>query len=346
MTKIIEIAGRKVGPGEPCFIVAEACGNHTGNMRLAKEMIDAAYDAKVDAVKFQAWKAERMASRFTPMAEYQKKQGNNFQDLLRPLELSLEQNRMLKEYAEKKHLIWFSTPFDDASFELLAQLDPPCYKVGSGEMGNLTFLRSIAAKGKPVILSTGMSYWSEVDESIRALEEHIQDIILLHCNSTYPCAYSEANLRGILSLGAAFEYPVGYSDHTLGIHVSLAAVALGACVIERHFTLDKNLPGWDQRASIDVNELKDMVKQIREIEIALGSGRKRPTPNELEIRHTAFKSVVAEIDIPAGKNITRKMITIKRPGFGIPAKDIDRVVGRRAKNNIVADQIITWQDLD
>ncbi len=251
--------------------------------------------------------------------------------------------RELFTYAQKKGIIFLSSPFDKGSVDLLDRLGVPAFKIGSGEITNFPLLKYIAAKKKPIILSTGMSTLDEVGEALEVIrEEGVKEIILLHCVSCYPAKIEDTNLKAMETLRQAFKLPVGLSDHSLGITIPIAAVALGACVIEKHFTLDKNLPGPDHKASLEPEELKAMVKAIRDVEKALGDGIKQPTPEEEEIKKVARRSIVARVDIPAGTIITEDMLAIKRPGTGMSAEDHEPDHGEKGKENIKSGELITF----
>jgi len=263
-----KIGDKLIGEEEPCFIIAEAGVNHNGSIELAKKLIDAAKDAGADAVKFQTFKTENVVVKDAQKAEYQKEttgEGSQY-EMIKKLELTEEDFRELADYAKEKDIMFLSSPFDKESVDLLNELDVPAFKVGSGEITNLPLLRYIAKKEKPIILSTGMSTLGEIEEALDVIRsEGVEDIILLHCVSNYPARIEDVNLRALGTLKQAFKLPVGFSDHTLGITAPIAAVALGACVIEKHFTLDRNLPGPDHKASLEPEELKEMAKAIREV---------------------------------------------------------------------------------
>jgi N,N'-diacetyllegionaminate synthase len=259
----VEIAGSAIGFGHPCFVIAEAGVNHNGDLDTALQLVDAAAAAGADAVKFQTFKADRMISVAAPKAEYQMQTTDASEsqlDMVRTLELSPQAHRDLSAYSRERGLLFMSTPFDEESVDLLEELEVPVFKIGSGEITNLPFLEYIARKQRPIILSTGMSYLGEVDEAVKELRNAgCRQLLLLHCVSNYPAAPADANLRAMETMRMAFQVPVGYSDHTPGIEVSLAAVALGACAIEKHFTVDKNLPGPDHRASLEPSELAALI---------------------------------------------------------------------------------------
>ena len=348
MRKMIKIENRHIGENYPTFIIAEAGVNHNGSLELAKKLVDVAKEAGVDAVKFQTFKTEKIVSKFAPKAEYQiKNTGNNESqyEMIKKLELTEEEFIELYKYTKEKGLIFLSTPFDFESADFLEDL-VPVYKISSTDLTNLPFLEYIAKKGKPIILSTGMATLGEIEEAVNTIKKYNEDIILLHCITNYPADFEELNLRAIKTLEEAFKLPVGYSDHSLGIYAPIAAVTLGAVVIEKHFTIDKNLPGPDHKASLNPEELKEMVKAIRLTEKALGDGIKRPTFSEEKIKKVVRNILVANVDIPKGSIIKREMVTIKRPGIGIEPKYLDIVVGKMAKRDIKKDEVLKWGDLE
>ena len=346
----IKLANKLIGEGRPCFIIAEAGVNHNGDVNLAKRLIDTAKDAGADAVKFQTFRAEEVATKHAAKAQYQKESTGATESqfwMIKKLELTENDFEELFAYAQEKGLIFLSSPFDKASVDLLCRLGVPAFKIPSGEITNFSLLKHIARKKKPIILSTGMSTLGEVQEALEVIRnEDIEEIILLHCVSCYPAKVEDMNLRAMETLRYAFKLPVGLSDHTLGIAIPIAAVALGACVIEKHFTLDKNLPGPDHRASLEPDELKRMIRAIRDVEKAMGSGIKIPAAQEEENKKVARRSLVARVDIPMGAIITEEMLDMKRPGLGIEAKHIERVVGAMAKANFRKDAIITWDEVE
>ncbi|MDP1808990.1 MAG: N-acetylneuraminate synthase [Actinomycetota bacterium] len=330
------------------FIIAEAGVNHNGDFDLAKSLVRAAAGAGADAVKFQSFKAERLVTRAAPKADYQKiSDGARSQyDMLKALELSDEAVSALKDEAKRFGLIFMSTPFDEIAATWLDRLGVQVFKIGSGDLTNLPLLALVAGFNKPMIISTGMAAEGEIDEALAAVRSAGNpDIILLHCVSAYPADPKDANLRAIQTMKDRFNLPVGFSDHTPGIAVSIAAAALGACVIEKHLTVDKDLPGPDHRASLDPDEFKALVEGLRIVTAALGSGKKEPTPAERKIAQTVRKSVVAQAAIPKGALITAEMVTLKRPAGGIPPKDISKVIGAVAARDIGDDEVITWDDI-
>jgi len=333
----------------PCFIIAEAGVNHNGDLHLAKKLIDAAKESGADAVKFQTFKAENLVSLQAEKAPYQIKNtgaSESQYDMIKALELSDDEFCELKNYAEEKKIIFLSTPFDHQSADFLDELGISLLKIPSGEITNIPLIEHIGKKKKPVILSTGMSTLGEVEEAIEALKiRGTTAITLLHCTTSYPAPIESVNLAAMETLHCAFKLPVGYSDHTEGITIPIAAVALGACVIEKHFTLDKNLLGPDHKASLEPNELKAMVKAIRTVELAMGDGIKLPTKAEKENINVGRKSLVAKIDIKAGEILKEGDISVKRPGNGIPPKYFDELIGKKANKNILYDEQIRWEDI-
>lgn len=331
------------------FIIAEAGVNHNGSLDLAYHLIDVAKDAGADAVKFQTFKAENVVSRLADKAEYQKESTGSTEsqlEMIRKLEISFEDFVKLKKYCDKKEIMFLSTPFGHQSIDFLYDL-VDIYKIPSGEIINYPYLKHIAAKNKPIIMSTGMANLGEVEEAIntiRSVNSEAKILSLLHCTTNYPTPYEEVNLKAMQTLAAAFKLPVGYSDHTLGIEVPVAAVAMGAKIIEKHFTLDKKLPGPDHRASLEPDELKEMVKAIRNIKMALGDGIKKPNDSEIEIMKVVRRSLIAARDIRAGETIKESDITIKRPGTGILPKFKEIVIGMKLVNDIKQDEPFRWEN--
>ena len=342
----IKIANRTIGEGEPCFIIAEAGVNHNGDISLARQLIDVAKEAGADAVKFQTFSAEKIATRYAEKAEYLKrttKQEESHYDILTKQELSEKAHLELKDYTERRGIMFLSTPYDKGSVDLLVRLGVPALKVSSADITNHPLLAHVAAQKLPVILSTGMSTLDEVEDAVGVTKSTgNEQLILLHCNFNYPARMEDINLRAMDTLRQAFGFPVGYSDHTMGFEVSLAAVTMGAVVIEKHFTLDRNLPGPDHLASLEPTELKNMVTGIRNVELALGSPEKCPTGEEIPNRQTSRRSIVAATDIPEGTVITNDMLDAKRPGTGISPKHFDALVGRKTLSVIKKDELITW----
>lgn len=345
----VKIGNRLLGEAEPCFIIAEAGVNHNGDINLAKKLIDVAQEAGADAVKFQTFRAEELVTETAEKAEYQKETTSPAESqfaMIKKLELTGRDFEELGAYAQRKGIIFLSSPFDNGSVDLVEKLGVPAFKVGSGEITNFPLLKHIARKKKPIILSTGMSTLSEVAEALEIIRnEGVAEIILLHCVSSYPTKMEDMNLKAMATLKQAFGLPVGLSDHTLGITIPIAAVALGACVIEKHFTLDKNLSGPDHKASLEPGELKEMVAAIRDVEKALGNGVKRPTMEEAENKKVVRRSITAKVDIAKGTVITEEMLAIKRPGTGLEAKSMNLIIGGRAKENIKSGETITFSKL-
>lgn len=345
----VEIGNWLVGEGEPCFIIAEAGVNHNGDLTLAKKLIDVAKKAGASAIKFQTFKAEEVVTRDAEKAEYQKGTSDAAEsqyEMIKMLELSEGNFEELSAYAREKGIMFLSSPFDKGSVDFLDQLGVPAFKVGSGEITNFPLLRHIATKGKPVILSTGMSTLGEVEEALEVIQkEGLEDIVLLHCVSSYPARIEDMNLKAMETLRQAFQRPVGLSDHTLGITIPVAAAALGACVIEKHLTLDKNLPGPDHKTSLEPGELKQMVNAIRDVERARGNGIKRVTKEEEENKKAARRSIVAKVDIPEGAIITEEMLDIKRPGIGIEPRNLEGIIGMVAKVTIARDEVLAMRKL-
>ena len=328
------------------YIIAEAGVNHNGSLELAKKLVDVAIDAGVDAVKFQTFKAENMVTQYADKAKYQAAstgEGNQFQ-MLKKLELSFEEYNTLNEYCKKQGITFLSTPFDSESVDLLKKLNIPLYKISSGDLTNLPLLDYIARLKKPMIVSTGMCSLGEVEKAINTIQNAGNtEITLLHCTSNYPTMYEDVNLKAMNTLKDAFKLPVGYSDHTLGIEVAIAAVAMGAKVIEKHFTTDNTLEGPDHKASLEPAALKQMVLSIRNIEEAFGDGVKKCRENEKNTRDVARKSIVASQVIKKGELITIEEVTFKRPGLGISPEFLNMIVGRTASCDIDRDEIITFE---
>lgn len=346
----IRIANRSIGDGEPAFIIAEAGVNHNGDMELAKRLVGVAIQGGADAVKFQTFKAEDVVTRTAEKAGYQKKTtgaGESQFVMIKKLELEERDFGGLFDYARSKAIIFLSSPFDKQSVDLLDSLGVPAFKIASGEIANLPLIRYIARKGKPIILSTGMSTMAEIYEALQVMQsERMKDIVLLHCVTSYPAKVEDVNLRAMQTLRRAFKVPVGLSDHSLGITIPIAAVALGACVVEKHFTLNKSLPGPDHQASLEPEELKQMVKAIREVEKAMGNGTKSLTDEEQEIKKFVRRSIVARVEIPRGTLITEEMLDIKRPGTGVEPKYMNRVIGAVARCRIGRDEPLTMDKLE
>ena len=343
----IHINDRAIGEGEPVFVIAEAGVNHNGDLSRALELVDVAAEANADAVKFQTFVSEKVISPLADKAEYQKVSTGNEEsqlDMVKRLELSFADFRKIKAHCDARNITFLSTPFDEPSVAFLHSLNIPAFKVSSGDLTNYPFLRTIAATHRPVILSTGMSNLSEVEEAVQVIcNAGQEELALLQCVTNYPAAAEDVNLRAMDTMRERFHVPVGYSDHTLGIEIALAATALGACIIEKHFTLDKTLPGPDHRASLEPGELNSMIEGIRKVESALGNGEKIPAVSELPNALIARRSLIAAVDIKEGARMASEHIAIMRPGNGMPPKLIDRVVGLTAKVNIPAGTLLTLE---
>lgn len=326
------------------FIIAEAGDNHNGDIRLAYKLIDKAVDAGADCVKFQTFITEDIITRTAEKAEYQKRNTGNEEnqfEMVKKLELSFEDFRNLNEYCKKKNILFLSTPFDLKSVAFLENLSIPFWKIPSGEITNLPYLRAIARTGKKIIMSTGMAQLEEIRAAVEVLKkEGAGEIKLLHCSTDYPARMEEVNLLAMKELQEVFGCEVGYSDHTKGIEIPIAAVALGASIIEKHFTLDHNLDGPDHKASLEPNELKNMIHAIRNIEKALGDGHKRPGVAESRNIVIARKSIVARRKILKGEFLTEENLAAKRPGTGISPMEWDLVTGTRAVKDFEEDEMI------
>lgn len=329
------------------IIIAEAGVNHNGSLLLAKKLIDVAAGADADYVKFQTFKAENIVSKDALMADYQQKntggEDHSQYKMLKRLELTPEQHIELQDYCREKKIGFLSTAFDLDSIDFLAHLKLDLWKIPSGEITNYPYLKRIAQHRQPIILSTGMCEMENIGDVIKVLTDNglcREQITVLHCNTEYPTPMKDVNLRAMQAIADRFQVRVGYSDHTLGIEVPIAAVALGATVIEKHFTLDRNMEGPDHKASLEPEELRAMVAAIRNVEQALGSGEKKVTPSERKNRVCARKSIVASKDIKKGDTFTERNITVKRPGNGLSPMEWDKVVGQLAKQDFHMDDLI------
>ncbi len=345
MVRKVRIGDRWVGGDEPCFVIAEAGANHNRDLSVAKALIDVAAEARADAVKFQTYSAETLYSKKTPRFSYlEGVSSKDTWELIKEIELPREWQGELATYAAKRGILFLSTPFDHRAVDELAALDVPAYKIASFEIVDLPLIAHAAAKGRPMILSTGLASYEDIADALAACASAgNREVILLQCASLYPAPPARMNLRAMATLCHAFAVPTGLSDHSLGIHTAVAAVALGACVVEKHFTLNRSLPGPDHSFAVEPAELKEMVRQIREVEAALGDGLKLgPAPEEQEMYQKARRSLVAARAIPKGTVIDRSMIAIKRPGYGIRPKLVDLLVGRVAKVDIEEDTVLTW----
>lgn len=341
-TNKIKIGGRFVGDSEPCFIVMDACVNHNGKVEVAKKLAFSAKENGADAIKFQLHLPEKEMLKDVP-------QSYNFSEplykLLKRIALSVKDHEEITAYCQKIGITYLCTPFSREAADILDELGVVAFKTGSGELTNMPLLKHIAKKGKAMIVSTGMSKLQEITESVNMLKSLSVPLIITNCTSAYPTPYRYVNLNVIPRLKRMFDVPVGHSDHSIGIYTGLGAVAVGACLIEKHFTFDKTQKGPDHKVSIEPHELKEMVKGVRIIEQAMGA-EKKIWDNEKEIKDWARESVVSLCNIKKGSIITDNMVWVKRPGTGIPAKELENVIGAKARNNILAKTVIKWSDLD
>lgn len=335
------------------LIIAEAGVNHNGSIEIAKQLIDVAVEAGVDYVKFQTFKVDKLVSINAKKAEYQKMnisddKSDSQYDMLKKLELSVEDHYELINYCKQKNIRFLSTAFDLESVNLLNELGIDLFKIPSGEITNLPYLKKIGALNKKVIVSTGMCVMDEISEAIKVLVEAgtlKEDISVLHCTTDYPTAMEDVNLNAMLSIQKQLHLPVGYSDHTLGIEVPVAAVAMGATIIEKHFTLDKTLPGPDHKASLEPNELIAMVKAIRNIEVALGKFEKKPTENESKNILIARKSIHLSKKLTKGSILQESDLIMKRPGDGISPMLIDQVIGKSVNTDFDVEHKLSWENI-
>lgn len=328
------------------FIIAEAGVNHNGDIKLAYQLVDVAKEAQADAVKFQTFVTEESISKRAEMAPYQKRNLASAEsqfDMAKKLELTQNEFQLLKQYCQKKDILFLSTPDEELSLRFLCGLGMPLVKIGSGEITNIPLLRATARTKKPIILSTGVSNLKEVETAIQAFKkEKNHDIYLLHCVTEYPAPANQMNLRAMQTMEKKFHVPVGLSDHTLGTEISIAAVAMGARIIEKHFTLSKKMAGPDHQASLSPEELKELVKAIRNVEQALGDGVKKPAACEIKNRDIIRKSLVVRRNLKMGTILSGKDIAIKKPGHGIQPAELNKVLGRTIKKDLQEDEVITW----
>lgn len=334
-------------------IIAEAGVNHNGELEIAKRLIEVAANAKADYVKFQTAKVAKSVSRYAQKADYQKvntgQADESMLEMVRKFELDRKFHEALIEHCKKCGIAFLSSPFDTDSVDLLVDLGIELIKIPSGEITNLPYLRKIAALNLPVIFSTGMATMEDIGQTLKVLTENglkKEDITILHCNTEYPTPMRDVNLRAMNHIGSTFHVKIGYSDHTLGIEVPVAAVALGALVIEKHFTLDRKMEGPDHAASLEPEELKQMVSAIRNIELALGNGIKTVSDSELKNKDIARKSIHVAHDIKKGTIITEMDIAMKRPGGGISPMEMDKVIGKTAQKDLFEDRLLKWEDIN
>lgn len=342
----MKIKNRNIGENYPCFIVAEAGLNHNGDIRIAKKMIDICKQCSVDAIKFQTFKAEDFCN---PKEEYTyvvdgKEITENQLNMFSRCEFSKEDFKELKDYCEEKDIIFFSAPQNISDLDMLMKLGVPAIKVGSDDLTNLDLLAYYSKKGLPMIISTGMAYISEIDEAVRTVLNYNKELAILHCISSYPTRNEEVNLNKIKTLKK--QYPdqiIGFSDHSEGIYASMGAVALGAKIIEKHFTLDKKMMGPDHRFSADPKELKELVDGVRFIEKALGTSQVGPAESEIAMRDIAHRSIVAAKDINKGEIFSEENLTMKRPGTGLPSKYLKYLIGKKSNMLIKQNELITFE---
>jgi len=344
------IAGRRVGPGERCLVIAEAGVNHNGKVDLAHQLVDAAADAGADAVKFQAFKTDWLVTPDAPRAKYQAANtGSNESQysMLKALELGAKDFAAIKRHCEDRGMIFLCTPFDVPSADMLANLGVQAMKIPSGEVTNTLFLEHLATLNLPLILSTGMASMEEIHRAVQTLRRPADHagLVVLHCVTNYPAAPQEVNLRVMHTLARELDVAVGLSDHTLGVYVAIGAAAMGACVIEKHFTLDRNLPGPDHRASLDPAELAQLVEGVRQIHEAMGDGVKQVSQEEHTTAGLVRRSLAAALPIPRGTVITSSMLTTLRPASGIAPHLASQVIGRRAAVDIPARKLLSWDDV-
>jgi N-acetylneuraminate synthase len=338
-----------VTPESPCFIIAEAGVNHNGDLELAKQLVLAAKEAGADAVKFQTFQAKHLVTADAPQADYQARNSGKTEsqfDMLKRLELPLEAFAELSRYCQELGIMFMSTAFDEKSADFLAGLGMSIFKIPSGELTNIPLLQHIARFGKPMIVSTGMGTIEEIKEAVETIQAAgNDDITVLHCVTDYPTPPEQVNLRAMHVIQAALGVPIGYSDHSMGIEASVIAVAAGAKVIEKHFTLDCNLPGPDHKASLEPKDLGEMVKGIRKVEVLLGSGKKQPNEAELAVAKIVRRSVVAARDLKTGDTITSEMVLLRRPGTGIEPARMGEVLGRTLSREVKEGVLLSWDDL-
>ncbi len=330
------------------LIIAEAGINHNGCLDTAKQLIDMAVEAKADIIKFQTFRSEDLTTKYAPLADYQKTnspQEISQNSMLNKVELSIEDHIFLKNYSDQKGIEFLSTAFTSESIDLLSKVDIKRWKIPSGEINNVYLLRKIAKFNQPVIVSTGMANLGEIENAIETLTSsglNKEKITILHCTTAYPAPYEEVNLKAIKTIQKCFDVNVGYSDHTLGIEISIAAVSLGASLIEKHITLDRNMEGPDHKASIEKNELINLVKSIRNVENAIGNGIKTPTNSEKKNLNIARKSIVASRSIKKGETYSKENLTFKRPGNGIPPNIVDFIIGSKANKDYEINEQIKF----
>jgi N-acetylneuraminate synthase len=348
--RTIQIGQRTVGKGHAPYVIAEIGSNHNGDMNLCRRLIDAAVEAGADAAKFQSWSESSLISKseYEANTEYadKKKHFGSLREMVRKYQLTPEQHREVAAYCAAMGITFCSTPFSEEEGDLIDDLGVPFIKTASMDINNTPFLRYLAKKRRPMVVSTGMATLGEIEAAVQAIRrEGNEEIVLLHCIAIYPPVIETINLRNIQMLADAFEVPVGFSDHTIGAHIPMAAIALGACIIEKHFTLDKEMEGWDHAISADPAELRQIVEQGREIQIALGTTQRVVSEAEIEKRKKFRRSVIARQALEAGHVLSESDVTFKRPGTGISPDRIDELVGRSLAKPVGEDELILWNAL-
>lgn len=350
MNRIKISEGKYIGENEPCFIIAEAGINHNGDINIAKKMIDKAKECGVDAIKFQTFKAEEFISDINQTYTYEsqgKEITESMFEMFKRYEFTKEHWIEIADYCSQQNIIFFSTPQNPSDLDFLMSIvDLPVIKVGADDLTNLELMSYYASKGKPMIISAGMAYISEIEDAVEAIrKEGNIELMILHCVSSYPAQAEEVNLKKMNTISQAFEVITGFSDHTIGTTASVGAVTLGAKIIEKHFTLDKNMEGPDHWFSSDVDELKKLVYDIKYIEKALGSSQVKPTKKEMQMRKVARRSIVAAKDISIGDVLTRELIAFKKPGTGIQPKLAKIIIGHKVRKTIKLNELITFEDI-
>jgi len=345
------IGARAVGPGHPCFVIAEAGANHNRDLATALRLIEVAAEAGADAVKFQTYTAEGLYSRHTPDIKYLKEKGlvserESVWELIKRVEIPWEWHADLARHAAERDIVFFSTPFEEAAVDVLEDVGVPAYKIASYEVNHLPLIDRVGRTGKPLLVSTGMASLGDIERALdAAAAAGARDLMVMHCAVNYPPRFEDLNLRAITTLRNAFQIPIGWSDHTPGHTADVVAVTLGANAVEKHFTLSRDQTGPDHPFALEPDELAAMVVAIREAEDALGSSVKRVTDAEADLFRLGRRSIVAVRDVIAGGELKREDLAVKRPGFGIPVDALDQVVGRHVVRDVVADQVLEWDDL-
>jgi sialic acid synthase SpsE len=345
------IGARPVGPGHPCYVIAEAGSNHNRDLPTARRLIEVAFESGADAVKFQTYTAEGLYSRRTPDIKYLKEKGlvgdqESVWELIKRVEIPWEWHAELARHSDECGITFFSTPFEEAAVDALEAVGVPAYKIASYEVNHMPLIERVARTGKPVLISTGMASLGDIEHALdTAAAAGARDLMVMHCAVNYPPRFADLNLRALTTLREAFQIPVGWSDHTLGHTADVVAVTLGASAVEKHFTLSRDQTGPDHPFALEPDELGAMVTAIREAEDALGSSVKRVTDAEADLFRLGRRSLVAARDIPAGGELAREDLAIKRPGFGIPVDALAQVIGRHVVRDVGADQVLEWDDL-